>query len=336
MTGRTIGGRGRGRAGGLRVALRLMSVLGVGLAVGPSAWAQTTETVTYYHTDAVGSVRMTTGASGQVLARYDYWPFGVPVQLPAQPDVRQFAGKERDPESGLNYFGARYYASQSGRFTTVDPVLDMRGALVDSQQWNRYAYVRNNPFRYVDPDGRCSKPVDQKEGETGICVEAFIADNWFRGIARGDNRGFSGTDPTLTARSRVKVTVGSDGKVTSEVVESERSGLLCKGCGFKGDTVATTASRQNADGSTSVHVSLWGRNGEAFAAPVAPSGVLQGHVNINISAAGEVSLVLDGSSLTTYPSWGVYGYPSAGGVTTLRQENQQTIDGLRRPPVPLR
>jgi RHS repeat-associated protein len=53
-----------------------------------------------------------------------------------------------------SYFGARYYASQTGRFTTVDPYLDVQKALVDPQQWNRYAYVRNNPLRYVDPDGR--------------------------------------------------------------------------------------------------------------------------------------------------------------------------------------
>jgi RHS repeat-associated protein len=53
-----------------------------------------------------------------------------------------------------SYVGARYYASQTGRFTTVDPYLDAQKALVDPQQWNRYAYVRNNPLRYVDPDGR--------------------------------------------------------------------------------------------------------------------------------------------------------------------------------------
>jgi RHS repeat-associated protein len=53
-----------------------------------------------------------------------------------------------------SYFGARYYASGNGRFISVDPVLDVEQALVDPQRWNRYTYVRNNPFRYVDPDGR--------------------------------------------------------------------------------------------------------------------------------------------------------------------------------------
>jgi RHS repeat-associated protein len=117
--------------------------------------SQAADGVVYYHTDAIGSVRMVTDASGQVLNRYDDQPFGGPWSAsPSGPEVRRFAGKERDIESGFEYFGARYYASSNGRFTSVDPVLDMDQALVDPQRWNRYIYVRNNPFRYVDPDGR--------------------------------------------------------------------------------------------------------------------------------------------------------------------------------------
>jgi RHS repeat-associated protein len=136
---------------------RISTMLFVALAVAvPTlAHAQVSDEVTYYHTDAVGSVRVVTDAGGQVVARYDYLPFG--ELWPASPvggETRQFGGKERDSESGLDYVGARYYASQTGRFTTVDPFLDVHKALVDPQQWNRYTYVRNNPLRYVDPDGR--------------------------------------------------------------------------------------------------------------------------------------------------------------------------------------
>ena len=52
------------------------------------------------------------------------------------------------------YFGARYYGSKVGRFTTIDPVYTWEENLVDPQRWNRYAYARNNPLKYVDPDGR--------------------------------------------------------------------------------------------------------------------------------------------------------------------------------------
>jgi len=60
--------------------------------------------------------------------------------------------KERDNETGLDYFGERYYASTMGRFTTVDP-LGASAKRVDPQTMNRYTYALNNPLRYVDPDG---------------------------------------------------------------------------------------------------------------------------------------------------------------------------------------
>ena len=65
-----------------------------------------------------------------------------------------FAGKERDTATGLDYFGARYYSSQTGRFPIVDPLLEIDRNLVDPQRWNRYAYALNNPLKFTDPDGR--------------------------------------------------------------------------------------------------------------------------------------------------------------------------------------
>jgi RHS repeat-associated protein len=118
--------------------------------------------VKYYHQDAIGNVRVVTDANGNVLERHDYLPFGEecttglcsnnPGAGAGQP--RKFTGKERDAETGFDYFGARYYGSKIGRFTTVDPVYTWRENLVDPQRWNRYSYVRNNPLKYVDPDGR--------------------------------------------------------------------------------------------------------------------------------------------------------------------------------------
>jgi RHS repeat-associated protein len=74
-------------------------------------------------------------------------------------DQRQFAGKERDTETNLDYFGARYLRGESGRFMTTDPVLNIEAALSDPQRWNRYAYALNNPLRNVDPDGRDPLPT---------------------------------------------------------------------------------------------------------------------------------------------------------------------------------
>ena len=61
-----------------------------------------------------------------------------------------FTGKERDQETGLDYFEARYYGSALGRFTSPDP---LGGHLYDPQTLNKYAYVRNNPLSLTDPSG---------------------------------------------------------------------------------------------------------------------------------------------------------------------------------------
>ncbi len=112
----------------------------------------------YYHMDVVGSVRAITDAAGNLVTtagapsgRHDYRPFGENTN-PMTGDPIRFAGKELDPETGQQYFDARYYRNTWGRFSAVDP-LHVRAAMTDPQQWNRYAYARNNPLAYGDPSG---------------------------------------------------------------------------------------------------------------------------------------------------------------------------------------
>lgn len=67
-------------------------------------------------------------------------------------NVIRFTGKERDAESGLDYFGARYMSAAQGRFTSPDaPFVDQFAG--DPQSWNLYGYVRNNPLSFNDPSG---------------------------------------------------------------------------------------------------------------------------------------------------------------------------------------
>jgi RHS repeat-associated protein len=70
-----------------------------------------------------------------------------------EPRHYKFTGKERDSETGLDYFGARYYGSNMGRFTSVDPIWITKERLLDPQRLNLYAYGLNNPLRFIDPDG---------------------------------------------------------------------------------------------------------------------------------------------------------------------------------------
>jgi RHS repeat-associated protein len=78
--------------------------------------------------------------------------------------------KERDIETGLDYFGARYYASTQGRFTSSDPLLSS-GSVYAPQTWNRYSYTINNPLKYTDQFGMyiCNGTKDQcKDVENGL------------------------------------------------------------------------------------------------------------------------------------------------------------------------
>jgi RHS repeat-associated protein len=72
-----------------------------------------------------------------------------PAQRPKS--IFEFTGKERDQETGLDYFGARYLSAAQGRFMTSDPGPFI---IADPQSWNRYSYVQNNPLKFTDPTGR--------------------------------------------------------------------------------------------------------------------------------------------------------------------------------------
>jgi len=152
----------------------LLALLGA-MLLPSTALAQAGQTVEYYHLDALGSVRVVTNEAGAVVARHDFLPFGEEWNpQPNTPPKKLFTGHERDADTGLDYFGARYYHPQVGRFTTIDPAMTLKENLVDPQRWNRYAYVRNNPLRLVDPDGRAiGDPEDQVQGQTTARSETF-------------------------------------------------------------------------------------------------------------------------------------------------------------------
>ena len=76
----------------------------------------------------------------------------------------RFTGKERDAETGLDFFLARYYSGAQGRFTSPDPFL-ASGRPEDPQSWNRYAYARNNPLAYIDPTGMDYEHLKDRQKE---------------------------------------------------------------------------------------------------------------------------------------------------------------------------
>lgn len=135
----------------------------------------------YVTVDHLGSTRLVINAAGAAVKRYDYLPFG--EEIPAGVGGRtagmgyqagafnpKFTGKERDAESGLDFFGARYFSGAQGRFTSPDPG-NFGSALMDPQSWNAYGYSRNNPLKYTDPTGLaytvCQTDENHKEYNCG-------------------------------------------------------------------------------------------------------------------------------------------------------------------------
>ncbi len=126
----------------------LLGVLLTLLAPG----SQAVERVIRYHNDALGSPIFATNQRGEVVWRRSYTPYGEELNREA-PNEPGYTGKFEEPDLGINDFGARWYDPRIGRFLAIDPV----GFSPDNpQSFNRYAYANNNPYGFVDPDGRRS------------------------------------------------------------------------------------------------------------------------------------------------------------------------------------
>lgn len=116
----------------------------------------------YYLTDALGSVADLVDAQGVALQHYQYDPWGrVAAQSGPGTNPRQFTGHYRDAETGLHYFGARYYDDEQARFLSQDP---REGQPAEPRSLHRYLYAFGNPHRFTDPTGfesESSDPADK-------------------------------------------------------------------------------------------------------------------------------------------------------------------------------
>ena len=137
--------------------------------------------------DHLGTPRMnirgtgTDGGSLASVARHDYLPFGEELfagvglrsgshgyELPSDGVRQKFTGYERDSETSLDFVQARYYSSVQGRFTSVDPIFLAPKRLFDPQQINLYAYCKNQPLKFIDPDGKYFVGTDGKRVDASI------------------------------------------------------------------------------------------------------------------------------------------------------------------------
>jgi RHS repeat-associated protein len=189
-----------------------------------------TAEISYLVSDQLGTPRMVFDQSGDLATtkRHDYAPFGEELFNGARTTAmgyaagdltrQKFTQKERDNETGLDFFEARYYASTQGRFTSADP-LQASAKRRNPQTWNRYTYGLNNPLRFTDPDGEDSEDESgdvylrtkikttevtvQERGGGQIVREAKITITESQTDYVGSNGTVIQSDPTQTSATAV-------------------------------------------------------------------------------------------------------------------------------------
>lgn len=119
----------------------------------------------YYHSDNLGSTNLVTNQSGSVIEEESYLPYG--ELLTGNEESRfLFNGKEKDDETAFYYYGGRYYNSLSKTFIQPDTSIP---DIYNPDDLNRYSYVRNNPYKYIDKDGH--EPVLSQIGSYQLITQ---------------------------------------------------------------------------------------------------------------------------------------------------------------------
>ncbi len=252
-----------------------------------------------------------------------------------------FTGKERDTESGNDYFDARYYASSMGRWLSPDPGRISRNHLFNPQKWNKYNYVLNNPLTMFDPDG---------QAEVTIQLRAYIPQATMAGY-RGDNRGPTSSQ-NVTSRTSITVRVETDPSKSANPLLSapvSTAGQTQRLSDGKTDTqtvgLPTATVSRDANGNVVIHITQDAAN-PLSPAPQALTPGIKSDLNVTIptdassvSVGGTVSgspafelNAATGGSQVNLPLQGAPDNPAAfvGGLT----QTNQVVNSAPLPPQP--
>jgi len=243
--------------------------------------------IKYYVTDHLHSTAVFADKNGSVLDDNDFYPWGgvVPgVGTTGSNNHYKFTGKERDTESGLDYFGARYYANITGRFMSPDwaakPTSVPYAEFGDPQSLNLYSYVRNSPVVRVDADGHTAAILD---------TPTLIAGHGGLGDPGGED----------DDRYDVTTITHKDGTVTQQIQKVGSSDILYNGAAF----VPVKLNPRNANNARATNLAnrVYNETGGLYVRPgVEGFGNAQDLHNARVAVA-EIALrnsAVAGSSLT--------------------------------------
>jgi RHS repeat-associated protein len=147
----------------------LLSSGGALYVMAPAAFdvAPSQPMLRFYHQDHIGSSDVLTDGAGNLVERNAFYPYGEPryhsddSNPGSMAEPYLFTQKERDAETGLQYFEARFLLGTEGRFTSVDAVAETPADVIkEPQRLNPYSYALNSPKVFIDPDGKCASNPD--------------------------------------------------------------------------------------------------------------------------------------------------------------------------------
>lgn len=126
------------------------------------------DSVLYQMKDHLGSVGLRINHSGTTIDREEYYPFGDSSLRTFSKKRYRYCGKEKDEESGLYYYGARYYMSWACRFISIDPLAH------DYMHLTPYNYAGNKPINSIDIDGMQGENEQTSENSSNVLPEVII------------------------------------------------------------------------------------------------------------------------------------------------------------------
>ena len=209
--------------------------------------------------DTVGTKRFTSGALNNgptpyVAETFTSLPFGDALSSIGISPLH-FTGKERDAESGLDYFGARYYTSTMGRWMSPDwaskPEAVPYSSLDNPQSLNLYGYVLNNPLSHADADGHCCDPMDVLNFAAGA-ANAFGSDNLL-GAGRVNQTTSAGQlgaavgDLGAMVQGAAQVVLGTGGNIAGVALDATGVGAAV---GAPVNVVSTAVTAEGAGAAT--------------------------------------------------------------------------------------
>jgi RHS repeat-associated protein len=221
-----------------------------GERVARKDFAGGTTSVAYYFSDHLKTASVITDSAGVIKSESDFYPWGGELQFVANDSNHyKFTGKERDTETNLDYFGARYYSNGLARFitpgwaakATAVPYADF----ADPQSLNLYTYVRNIPTTRVDAEGHCA---DDKCAGIIVTIKvtsepAHKTNEEVEGVYK---TGVSG-QATITLTKDGKPLAGVSVKETVTATTTKNGNVVSKDPGANPNAVKTDAKGQVPD-----------------------------------------------------------------------------------------